>query len=326
MPTRADIARASSRIRLIAAILAIVFGAQLTVALGIFMLLPHVPLVLLAVVDAAALALLVTPALSPLTRHAPPAEIVPRARAGEVLDRAGDAILTIDEQGVIQSANAAAEAIFGHPAAGLVGADVTTVLLQSPDREQQDAGDPRSLRTGERPVIDRRRDVIGRRADGATFPAELTVSEVPAGGRRFLTAIIRDVTQRRRVEDALRASEERYRRLFDGHPAPLLIYDPASLRFLAVNEAAERQYGYTREELLAMTLSELCPPEDIGILVEHLRTPTVSGAQRGTFRHRRKDGSVLRVDVTSHPWDFDGRPARLALALDVSQREQPERG
>jgi two-component system cell cycle sensor histidine kinase/response regulator CckA len=325
MPVRADIARASSRIRLVAGILALVFGAQLTVALGIFMLLPHVPLVLLAVVDAAALALLVTPALWPLTGRAPPAEIAPRARAQDVLDRAGDAILTIDEQGVIQSANAAAEAIFGNPAAGLAGVDVTTILLQSPDRERQAASDPRSLRTGERLVIDRSRDVIGRRADGVTFPAELTVSEVPAGGRRFLTAIIRDVTERRRVEDALRASEERYRRLFDGHPAPLLVYDPGSLRLLAVNEAAVRQYGYTREELLAMTLSELCPVEDIGSFVEHLQKPSVNGARRGTFRHRRKDGSLVRVEVTSHALDFGGRPARLALALDVSQREQPER-
>lgn len=73
-----------------------------------------------------------------------------------------------------------------------------------------------------------------------------------------------------------------------------------------------------------MTLSELSPPEDIGTLVEHLRTPTVNGVRRGTFRHRRKDGSVVHVDVTSQPLDFDGRPARLAHALDVSQREQPE--
>ena len=327
MPTRAAIAHVSSRIRLIAAILAVVFGAQLTVALGIFMLLPHVPLVVLAIVDAAALALLVTPALSPLTRQSPPTDdIAPRARAGDVLERAGDAIITIDEKGVIQSANTAAEAIFGHPAAGLVGVDVTTLLLQSPDKELQNATDRGAVRPGERPGADRRQDligrqdVIGRRADGVTFPAELTVSEVPTGGRRFLTAIVRDMTERRRVEDALRDSEERYRLLFDSNPTPLFLFDPETLRFLAVNTAALRQYGYTREEFLAMTIHQLRPPEDVPLLMQHLASPTVDGTRRGTFRHVRKDGSIIQVEINSQAMEFGGANARLVIATDVSER------
>ena len=112
-----------------------------------------------------------------------------------------------------------------------------------------------------------------------------------------------------------------YRALFDGHPSPLLLYDVASLRVLSANAAAVRQYGYAPDELQAMTITELRPPEDTAVLLTFLATPTPDGVRRGVFRHRRRDGSVFPVRITSHPVSAGGKPARLVIAEDVSVPE-----
>ena len=115
-----------------------------------------------------------------------------------------------------------------------------------------------------------------------------------------------------------------YRALFDEHPAPLMLYDPATLRILAVNEAAVRQYGYDREELLAMGINELRPAEDVPVLLAQLATSPADGVRRGVFRHRRRDGSLFHARITSRPVDLPGRAARLTMVEDVSEREELE--
>lgn len=131
-----------------------------------------------------------------------------------------------------------------------------------------------------------------------------------------------DITDRKAVEDALRESEHRHRRMFEDSPQPMWVYDAETFRFLAVNEAAVRRYGYSREEFLSMTIEDIRPPEEVPALMAHLgrRTGTVDAS--GPWRHRARDGSLSEVEISSHAMEFAGRPAWLVLVRDVTEQRR----
>ena len=147
---------------------------------------------------------------------------------------------------------------------------------------------------------------------------------------------VRDVTEQRlvagkirRLNDeltganaALREGEERYRVLFDNNPVPFWVFDLETLRFLAVNDAAVQGYGYTREEFLGMTLSQIHPLEDITRMLESLRHGRTEEKYFSEWRHRKKDGSVIDVEVSARPVLLDGRTVRLVLAVDITEKKQ----
>jgi len=128
----------------------------------------------------------------------------------------------------------------------------------------------------------------------------------------------------RSTEAALRRSEERYRLLFEKNPLPMWVYDVDTLIFLAVNIAAEEHYGYSAEEFRTMTIKDIRPAEDAAALEANLsQTPGMIDVG-DEWRHKKKDGSIINVEVTSHALMFDGKKARLVLANDVTKRIQAE--
>jgi PAS domain S-box-containing protein len=152
------------------------------------------------------------------------------------------------------------------------------------------------------------------------------------GRPRRMTGIVADVTGRKqsqleivRLLDEAKASEQRYRLLFENHPLPLWVYDLETLRFLAVNEAAVEHYGYSRAEFLAMTIADIRPPEDVPALRQNVARavtrPTGTIDHAGEWRHRRRDGSLITVEITSHPLELDGRRVKLVLALDITEKK-----
>ena len=125
------------------------------------------------------------------------------------------------------------------------------------------------------------------------------------------------------VNQALRQSEDRYRLLFDSNPHPVWVFDVETLRFLDVNHSAVQTYGYSREEFLFRTIKDIRPPEEIPALMESLKTMQLSEAS-GIWRHRKKDGTLVAVEIHSHYIALDGRNARLVVATDVTQRTKSE--
>jgi len=153
-------------------------------------------------------------------------------------------------------------------------------------------------------------------------------SSAPLGrlpdGRRLVISMAMDVTASKIAERQLRDSEERYRLLFEANPQPMWVYDLETLRFLAVNAAAVRHYGFSRDEFLGMTIADIRPPEEVPRLLDNVRAVTEGLDEAGVWRHRRRDGSLIEVEITSHTLDLEGRRAELVLALDVTARRRAQ--
>ncbi len=122
----------------------------------------------------------------------------------------------------------------------------------------------------------------------------------------------------------LRQSEAQYRLIFESNPLPMWVYDQQTLRFLAVNEAAVRHYGYSLEEFLAMTIKDIRPPEDVQTLSRYIEENPRGLHAAGVWRHLRKCGEVIDVEITAHPLTFGGREGELILANDVTERRRAE--
>ena len=142
-------------------------------------------------------------------------------------------------------------------------------------------------------------------------------------GRSFnaMTAqLANDVETKRLAESAARKREAEFHALFAANPLPMWVYDLDSLRFLEVNAAAIRLYGYSRDEFMTMRISDIRPQEDVPELLKVVREPRETLSPLRQWRHRVKNGSTIDVEVTSHLLTFEGRRAALVVAQDVTSR------
>ena len=137
-------------------------------------------------------------------------------------------------------------------------------------------------------------------------------------------SIARLIAEKRRSQAVLRQSEEQYRLLFESNSVPMWVYDRKTLRFLSVNQAAIEQYGYSKEEFLTKKIADIRPAEDVPDLLNEVAKQTRGIHHSGIWRHRRKNGSVLSVEIVSHDLTFDGTAASLVAAYDVTERKRAE--
>jgi PAS domain S-box-containing protein len=131
--------------------------------------------------------------------------------------------------------------------------------------------------------------------------------------------------QRRRMESALRSSEDRYRELFQKIPEPMWVFDVDTQQFLAVNEAAIQHYGYSEAEFLNMRISDIRPTSDEPLQVEVASSNPQPSSKSVEARHRKKDGTVFPVEVSWHYLDFEDIRAGIVLSIDLTQRKQADR-
>jgi len=243
-------------------------------------------------------------------------------RLRAILDTAVEGIITIDERGLIESFNQAAEKIFGYHASEVVGKNVN-VLMPSPHQEAHDSYLANYRRTGHAKIIGIGREVAGRRKYGTQFPMELSVSEVKLANRRLFTGFVRDITQRKQAEKALL----HYAALVESSD-DAIIGKTLEGYITSWNQGAETVFGYVREEMIGKHISILIPPdrkdEEPEILEKIKRGEAVDHYE--TIR-RRKDGTLIDISVTISPIrDADGNIIGASkVARDITERKRLER-
>jgi putative two-component system response regulator len=237
-----------------------------------------------------------------------------RYRLAAIVRSSSDAIIGFDRGGLVRSWNKAAESVFGYTAAEMLGKN-TAQVLAPPERveEAQEIVD-RALR-GE--ALTDEFEVIRR--DGAKRQVWFTLSVIRSHGRVIgLSAIVRDITERKAMEARLREREQANRLLFDTNPLPMLVYDRETLQILTVNDAAVSRYGYSREEFLHMRIRDLQVSDPIARVIESI---TGGSTVDGEFRHRLKNGTVIDVEVSVNRLDYGDRPGALVLVQDITDRK-----
>jgi len=138
----------------------------------------------------------------------------------------------------------------------------------------------------------------------------------------LVLAVVRDISHGRQQGAARLAADERYRQLFLSNPVPMWVYDLETLRFLAVNDAAVRRYGYSRDEFLSMQVVDIRPTEEVVLLKATLESIGSAPYTSSGWHHLAKDGTRIDVEVTSHGVDYNGRACRLVMAADVTERRR----
>jgi diguanylate cyclase (GGDEF)-like protein/PAS domain S-box-containing protein len=223
------------------------------------------------------------------------------ARYRTVLDAAFDAIVTITPDGIVRWFNRGAERIFGHRVEEVVGQPVT-LLMPERYRDLCVAGLHRYLRTGEARVVGGTTELVGLRSDGSEFPIEMSLGETLEEGERLFTSVIRDITERKRVQDALREAQDRFRSVFDHAPIGVAIVSLEG-RYLRVNRSLCEILGYPEEELQALTWQEITHPDDLEASL--------------AYAHRIKGGKVAKYHLEKRFLHADGHTVWASLNVSL---------
>ena len=265
-------------------------------------------------------------------------------RLKAIVETAVDGIITIDEQGIVESMNPAAERIFGYTHEEVVGQNIA-MLMSEPERNEHSHYLEEYLRTGRQKIIGTIREVRGRRKDGSIFPMELAVSETRLGVRRIFTGIVRDITEfKKAIEERLRLLNELegeralLNSLLDNAPVGFGFFDH-ELRYLRLNPALAEMNGVPIEDHLGRTLAEVLPnlsPEVADSFRQVLRTgqsivnkevtgatPRGPGEQRywlcNFYPVKLPDGTLLGAGAVVT--DIDDRKRMEEALKDADQRK-----
>ena len=237
----------------------------------------------------------------------------------DLVEQASDMIFTQDLSGRLTSINLAGQKFLGRKPEEIIGNSFFSVFGIIPESNGF-AG------TLSRPQEARefRHQFVARSAVGEDRWLDLIVSPIKDKLDETIgfRGLARDVTERKHFEEALRDSEERYRLLFESTPQPIWVYNEDSLAFLAVNEAATRTYGYSRDEFFSMTIDDIRAREDIPTLMIKNATDPNELVISSPWRHQTRTGQTIYVEMSSHPVVFDGKNSRLVIVNDVTERKQ----
>ena len=245
-----------------------------------------------------------------------------------------DCVIAIDHEGCITEFNPAAERTLGYRRKHVMGKNLADVLIPSSLREKHRTGFARYLTTGESHVLGRRIEMTALCADGREIAVELAITRIPQDGPPAFTGYLRDITERKRNEDALRLahaqvvrSEERWRSVFENSAVGVALTD-LNGRFIATNPVYQKMLGYTEAEFQRFTLLDITHEDDVDrtrMLIGELLEGKCQQYQIEK-QYRRKDGQPVwvRNNVSFVPGAERVPGFLMALSEDITQRKLSE--
>jgi PAS domain S-box-containing protein len=243
------------------------------------------------------------------------------ARLRAIIESAMDAIVIVDARQRIVLFNAAAEQTFRCAAADALGAGLGRFIADHPpqpgDGGRNGAAAAPGRRTGTHLAL------TGMRADGGEFPLDASISQARLNGVDHSVLILRDITERKQVEAALRDNERRYRTLFSQAMDGILLLD-AEGNIVDVNSSFARMHGYSTEELLRMNLSRLDTAESLALAAARIRQIFRGETIGFEVEHYHQDGRIVPLDVAASAIDIDGKMYALAFHRDITERKRAE--
>lgn len=253
----------------------------------------------------------------------PPRSSSPRIAPDAFLDAALDAIVGMNHDGEIFEFNRAAERLFGYRRTNVLGRLLADLLLPERDRERHRRNLAHYLATGESPLLNRRREFVALKADGTEFPAEICVVRLPGGTPPRFVAFLQDITDRKRVETALRSGEEQLRLVTDALPALVASVD-GSGRYVFVNKAYEGWFGRPRTSIVGRPVQEILgeetyrtlrPPIEAAMAGSEVLVEADVVTREGTRRWVRAH-YVPRKDESGRPLGY------VALVTDITESKK----
>jgi PAS domain S-box-containing protein len=250
------------------------------------------------------------------------------ARKTAVLETALDAIISVDQNGKIIEWNPAAEKIFGYSRELAIGRDLRELIEPRSTAELERRGLARFLQTGRGRLFGQRLEATALRANGAEFPVELTITRIPGDEPLIFTMFIRDIAERKRTEEALRKSEERFRLLVESIEDYAIYMLDTHGRITTWNVGAERIDGYRPQEIIGRRFHRFYTPEDCERKKpdQALAVATAEGRFQDECWHVRKDGSQYWASfVITALRDESGKLYGFSkIARDITKRKQSE--
>ncbi len=245
-----------------------------------------------------------------------------RARVVAIRDQLVDAVVTTDAQLRIKSVNRAAERIFDYRAADVLDEELQRLLPVGLARLEKLLREATVSGVGRPPV----HELPGCRRDGTDLVLEVSVSLVLQDGEPEYLLIMRDISSRKEMEAALWETQQRFRQIFEQTEDAIIFFKPGSCSVIDVNATAETLFGYTREEMKKVSLSDLTTPAELPRLTSSLRS-----MQPGVLSHldeftgRRKDGSELSVSMRGKIMMLQGVEIVYCTFRDITERIRLER-
>ncbi|MBK0378499.1 PAS domain S-box protein [Mucilaginibacter segetis] len=237
----------------------------------------------------------------------------PKEGLEKIVNSSLDMICTLDATGLLLSVNPASKIILGYEPEELIGKHIYTFLYEE-DRADTLAMAAKVLE-GDTVTNFENRYV---RKDGSLVYLFWSARFDPIEKIRYATA--RDATEIKSKEAALIESEKKYKNLFESSPLPIIIWDFNSQQVIDCNQQATQKYGYTREEFLNISILDLSPNDDRSSLKLFVEAQSsYLEPNKKTWRHQKKDGEIIYVDISGHLTDFAGREIVIALFNDVTE-------